>query len=483
MPGERYSARVTETSTRTSRKKVNDREALITAARSLIVERGLSDLRVSDVAERADLALGSFYRHFATKNELVDTVTTGTVAAIVESLRDLAERLDDIAEATSVAARALVGMGFADPEFARLVLHLEDSSRKVEQLIAPRAEPYFLRGVETGRFRVVDHALAVRMTIATILTGLRSVVEGKSGLEAAPMAAASALQALGIPHDEAIAIAALPLPELTAFPGGPLSVSARGHETSTSGEANGVPQAWIAEANDTRVSEYTLGRVRRLHIERPDGSDSHNVLTCQALEDGVRRAAADRAVGCVLVSGLKQLSAPAGADSLDAHATRSLVETLRSTPQPVVVMTEGWIAGSGAALAIAADQVVATRSTHFLPASLAANGSTESVALVLAARVGMGRATRMLMLSEPVTAPDALAAGLVDQLVEDGELEGQATDLARRLSESVDREAASNLKGPLDAVFHLPKRHHDGRSTVPPKPRVSKSTKLPPDKK
>jgi len=203
-------------STRVNRRRERTRKELLGAARALIAENGVGDLRVSDVTERSDVALGSFYSHFATKDEIVEAILAETVSALADAIGDVGDHLDDPAEAMSVGVRRLVGLVDSDPELARLLVRLEDAEPRFERLIWDRAERIMRRGVESGRFRVDDGALALTIAIAGVLAAIRARVVGRVGAGAGSAAAAALLRSAGIDHDEAVAIAARPLPSLPA---------------------------------------------------------------------------------------------------------------------------------------------------------------------------------------------------------------------------------------------------------------------------
>lgn len=61
------------------------RAKLITAAHSVFSEKGFLDARVTDIAERAGVAHGTFYTYFASKEEIFRDVASETVARIYES--------------------------------------------------------------------------------------------------------------------------------------------------------------------------------------------------------------------------------------------------------------------------------------------------------------------------------------------------------------------------------------------------------------
>lgn len=105
-------------------------------------------------------------------------------------------------------------------------------------------------------------------------------------------------------------------------------------------------------------------------------------------------------------------------------------------PVPIVAEVQGWAMGGGVALFAVADFVVAGRSTRMGSAFAQIGFSCDSGSTVaLTARMGMARARRFVMLAEVLSADEALAAGLVDQVVDDAALADEALALATRLAQ------------------------------------------------
>jgi AcrR family transcriptional regulator len=70
------------TISRSERRRSRRRQEIIDAARQIIVQKGLSNLTIQDVTEAADMAVGSFYTYFPSKEALLE-------AAIWEDLQRL----------------------------------------------------------------------------------------------------------------------------------------------------------------------------------------------------------------------------------------------------------------------------------------------------------------------------------------------------------------------------------------------------------
>jgi len=200
--------------TRTERRRARTRESLVTAARSLIAENGVSGLRVGEITERADVALGSFYNHFESKEEVVEAIVADTVRAIAAANTPLIESLDDPAEAASVSYRRFVRLADEDPELARLLVNLDRAEARSESMLVPEAQKTLERGVETGRFEIVDTSVALTAIIGGAVAVIQGILEKRLPGDADIPAAQGMLRSLGIPAGEAREIAGRDLPEM-----------------------------------------------------------------------------------------------------------------------------------------------------------------------------------------------------------------------------------------------------------------------------
>ena len=131
-----------------------------------------------------------------------------------------------------------------------------------------------------------------------------------------------------------------------------------------------------------------------------------------------------------------------------------LVLRVRTVDKPVIAAVNGAAAGIGCSLALAADMVVAARSAYFLLAFVNIGlGLDGGASQLLRERIGHARAFQMAFLGERVDAEQALAWGMVNQVVDDDQLD----DRGRRAGGAVRRRA------------HLaPTRRSSGRSTPVP---------------
>lgn len=432
------------------------REALVSAANSAIGEFGTAALSVEEVAARAGVDLATFHSHFSGREDIVDAVARDVLAALVDYIDDLSASMDDPAESTSVAARVLVGLGTSDPELARALLHRGDLAQQFDELITPGAERVFRTGVTAGRFCIADKELAVRMALSSTLTALQAVTSGATDRDAGIEVASWLLRALGVPAVEAAEIARRPLPPLpllrwSATSAAPASID---DDQQPAPSAEAPLRAREPIPDDEVLLQHRSRGVLHLELNRAEALNALSFRLGRELRDALRDAAEDETVRCVLISGAGRAfcsgwdirtpgEAKAG-ESVVPDIVNPIIETIRSMPKPVIAMVHGVAAGIGCSLALAADLVVAGRSSTFLLAfariGLSGDGG---VTALLPARIGLGRAARMMMLAESMGAADAAAAGLVDELVDDDQLEETARSLAVRLASGPTRSYAA----------------------------------------
>jgi enoyl-CoA hydratase/carnithine racemase len=137
--------------------------------------------------------------------------------------------------------------------------------------------------------------------------------------------------------------------------------------------------------------------------------------------------------------------------------TGQVVRALRECPFPVIAAVHGVAAGAGAVLALAADFRVADPSARFafLFTRVGLSGGDMGAAYLLPRVVGLGHATRLLMLGEPVRAPEAERIGLISELTDEGQADEAAHALARRLADGP-ALALAQTKALLTAELDMP---------------------------
>jgi len=201
-----------------------------------------------------------------------------------------------------------------------------------------------------------------------------------------------------------------------------------------------------------------------VELNRPEVLNAWNEQFGLELLGALRALAEDEEVRAVVLTGAGR-GFSSGADLRDMSAgTRDaehgedvytmlteryhpIMEIIREMPKPVIASVNGPAVGIGCSLALCCDLIVAAESAYFLLAfvniGLVPDGGSS---LFVPTRVGIARASELMMLGERLPAPRALEWGLVNRVVPDGELAQATAALAARLAAGPTRSYAGTKR-------------------------------------
>jgi len=190
--------------------------------------------------------------------------------------------------------------------------------------------------------------------------------------------------------------------------------------------------------------ERPADAVAVVRLNRPEVRNALNVAVRQQLADHFSALGSDDATRCIILTGGDKVFA-AGADLRDMvdrtpvdlllRRTEKLWEPIASCPKPVIAAVNGYALGGGCELAMHADIIVAGEGASFGQPEIRVGimpgaGGTQR----LTRAVGKFRAMRMLLTGEPVPARDALAMGLVSEVVADADVFDTALRIAKTIA-------------------------------------------------
>ena len=177
------------------------------------------------------------------------------------------------------------------------------------------------------------------------------------------------------------------------------------------------------------VERNEEARTALLRINRPKQLNALNGPTMDALCDALEALDRDDAIRVMVVTGNERAFA-AGAD-IGEMANATPIDMLKANrigqwdrvrriSKPLIAAVNGWCLGGGCELAMALDLIVAGEGAKFgqpeinigiIPGA----GGTQR----LTRAIGKGKAMRMILTGEPITAREAFDAGLVAELTTD----------------------------------------------------------------
>lgn len=189
------------------------------------------------------------------------------------------------------------------------------------------------------------------------------------------------------------------------------------------------------------------GAVATIRLHRPEKKNAFNADMRHEMASVLDDLARQSAIRAVVITGgdeifcagadISEMGGPANAESSYLHARdfQILFDQVESLPQPVIAAVSGYALGGGCELAIAADFRIASETARFgLPeikiGAFPGGGGTQRLARL----IGVAKAKEMILTGDPITAQEALAAGLVMKVVPAGKCLEAATSLGAKLA-------------------------------------------------
>jgi 2-(1,2-epoxy-1,2-dihydrophenyl)acetyl-CoA isomerase len=190
------------------------------------------------------------------------------------------------------------------------------------------------------------------------------------------------------------------------------------------------------------------GAIAEVCLNRPKSLNAINVEMAIALRDIFAQLGKNTEVRAIILRGegrvfmaggdlnyFRQASDKAAAADALIGPIHEAVSLMASLPQIVIACLHGAVAGAGMSLAMAADLAVAEQGTVFNMAYAKVGNSPDcSGSWSLPRIVGVRRALEIALLSDDLSAEQAMNLGLINRHVDKGQHEIEAKKLAERIA-------------------------------------------------
>lgn len=182
------------------------------------------------------------------------------------------------------------------------------------------------------------------------------------------------------------------------------------------------------------------GACMRLTMDRPELRNALGAEIVNGISDALDRAESESSVRVIVLTGAGSVfSAGADLSSMRSQGAASLEDNRRNAlemgalfhriydfPKPVVARVPGPAIGGGVGLMASCDVIVAAESAFFAFSEVRLGIVPALISPFCVRRLGVAAAKRLFLTGQRISAADARAVGLVDEVAPDAELD-QAT--------------------------------------------------------
>lgn len=189
------------------------------------------------------------------------------------------------------------------------------------------------------------------------------------------------------------------------------------------------------------------GPLALVTMNRPEKRNALSLEHMQELIDCFKAIGADREIAVAILRGngpafssghdLKEMVG--GDPAFYRHVfdvCTELMETIQGIPQPVIAQVHGIATAAGCQLVATCDLVVAAEQARFATPGVKIGLFCSTPMVALSRSVGQKKAMEMLLTGEPISAEEALSAGLVNKVVPAEDLEEATKALAGKIAVS-----------------------------------------------
>ena len=199
-----------------SRVRARTRALLVDAALRVFARKGIGAAPIHEITKEAGVANGTFYNYFRAREELVAAASGRLAEHLVGEIAVSYERVADPAERVAIGSRRFMLQAIHDPVWGAAVLRVWSSTALLRSGAAAFVLADLRAGQRRGRFVFGSEAAALDLLQGSVLSAMRTMLEGRAGEEHASAVAALVLRGLGVDRREAEKIAARPLPPLAS---------------------------------------------------------------------------------------------------------------------------------------------------------------------------------------------------------------------------------------------------------------------------
>lgn len=193
-------------------RRVRTRAKIVAAAFEVFGDEDGLYARIEDVAKKAQVTRATFYNHFTGMAELRDALTFEVTHDFLEAVTRAIAQLPDARIRSSCAVRFYLRRACMDTRWAWSMINMSAGGLIFGVETFREAEQTLREGVTEGMFTLSSVELGRDLLLGTTLAAMASIVRGGMPDDYPEVVAGRILFGLGVPFEEALLCAQMPLP-------------------------------------------------------------------------------------------------------------------------------------------------------------------------------------------------------------------------------------------------------------------------------
>ena len=185
------------------KKRQKTHDQLVQTAVTMLADDSFSSSSILQIATTAGVSNGTFYNYFQSKDQLMEAAALSISEQMAWQLRRQFEGVEDPAQRVVIAAFTFMGRVLEDAEFGWALMRLAGTLPKMSEAIRSSVLMDVREGLEKGRFHFSSEVAAIDLVLGTLMSGIRTLLDGGQGREYMPAIAQISLVGLGMTQQQA----------------------------------------------------------------------------------------------------------------------------------------------------------------------------------------------------------------------------------------------------------------------------------------
>lgn len=196
-------------------KKQRTRALLFDAASEILAKRGPL-ASVSEIADQAGVAIGTFYNHFGNRDELVQQLSQAIADVVTREMEAWLPVRGDSAHALARGLVATIMILAREPDWGWAFVQVDNPYAPpwTDRAIYTRMRDQINAGAQAGHFSVQADDFLLYFIDTSVRAALRAQLDSKGRSEAPSQCIALILRALGVANSKAEALSILAVQEV-----------------------------------------------------------------------------------------------------------------------------------------------------------------------------------------------------------------------------------------------------------------------------
>lgn len=158
-------------------RRTANRTALLQAAEELFGARPFAAVSVDDIVARAGVAKGTFYNHFADKEDLAANLALAIRHAVRDRIGAIKTQSADPAMHLAIAVTLFLDLALVQPNRALILVNLLTGATDTAAAMNSPLRATLETGQAQGRFRIDNVEIALLAVLGIVSVAIRSIVD------------------------------------------------------------------------------------------------------------------------------------------------------------------------------------------------------------------------------------------------------------------------------------------------------------------